>query len=264
MTIDHIRPADEGPHRPGPERGFLAGRTALVTGGARRIGRALALALAGEGAVVVLHYRRSGADARDTAAAIEDRGGVCRLVAGDLAEAAVAGELPARAEAVAGAPIDILVNNASIFGPGEALETDAGTWDLHQAVNLRAPFILAREMARRLPAGRPGDVINLNDIRALKPGSDHFPYTISKVGLHGLTRSLALALAPHVRVNELMLGSILPPEGGDAGYVHMPVDAIPTRRFDTPVEVCRGMLALLANPAMTGQSICIDGGSHLL
>ncbi|MFH2052652.1 MAG: SDR family oxidoreductase [bacterium] len=264
MTIDHIRPADEGPYRPGPERGFLAGRTALVTGGAKRIGRALALALAGEGAAVVLHYRNSVAEARNTAAAIEDRGGVCLLVAGDLADAEVAGELVAVAETAAGAPIDILVNNASIFGPGEALDTPTGTWDLHHAVNLRAPFILAREMARRLPAGRTGDVINLNDIRALKPGSDHFPYTISKVGLHGLTRSLALALAPHVRVNELLLGSILPPDSGYGDYVHTPVQEIPTRRFDTPVEVCRGMLALLANPAMTGQSLCIDGGRHLL
>ncbi len=264
MTIDRIRPADEGPFRPGPERGFLAGRTALVTGGAKRIGRALALALAGEGAAVVLHYHSSGSDARDTATAIEDRGGVCRLVAGDLADSTVAGELVAGAEAAAGAPIDILINNASIFGPGEALGTATGTWDLHQAVNLRAPFILAREMARRLPPGRPGDVINLNDVRALKPGPDHFPYTISKVGLHGLTRSLALALAPHVRVNELMLGSILPPDSGYGDYVHTPIEGIPTRRFDTAVDVCRGMLSLLANPAVTGQSLCIDGGRNLL
>ena len=264
MTIDRILPPDTDPFRPGPGRGFLDGRTALVTGGAKRIGHHLVLALAGEGAAVVLHYRRSVLEARQTAEAIRDHGGECFLVDGDLADPAIAADLIVRAASEAGREIDILVNNASTFAAGEVVGTSIEDWDLNQAVNLRAPFLRARELARRLAADRPGDVINLNDVRALKPGPDHFAYTISKVGLHGLTQSLALALAPSIRVNELMLGAILPPDEGYGEYRRTPVEEIPTGRFDTPREVCLALLFLRGNPAITGHSLCVDGGRHLI
>lgn len=264
MTIDKILPDDSDPFLPGPERGFLLGRTALVTGGARRIGRFLALALAGQGAAVVLHYRRSILEAQETAAAIRDRGGQCWLVEGDLADPGVAADLVSLAAAAANCEIDILVNNASVFSPSEAISATAHDWDLNQAVNLRAPFLLAQSMARQLPLDRPGDIVNLNDVRALKPGTDHFAYTISKVGLHGLTRSLALALAPSVRVNELALGAILPPERPGVDYLHATLEDIPTRRFDSPEEVTRALLFVLGNQALTGATICIDGGRHLV
>jgi pteridine reductase len=246
-----------------PRRGFLAGRTALVTGGARRIGRELALSLAAAGAAVVVHYRESENEARETVAEIVDSGGEGFRVRGDLARAECAAGLAQEAAETAGRSLDILINNASVFAPGDALTTTVEQWDHNQAVNLRAPFLLAQSLARQLPQDVSGNIINLNDFRAVRPGADHFPYTISKVGLHGLTSSLALALAPRVRVNELALGAILPPEGASADYLHTLRSEIPTGKFDSPYEVSQAMLFLLGNRALTGQTLFIDGGRHL-
>ncbi len=240
----------------------LRGRCALVTGGGRRIGRELALALGKAGAIVVVHYLHSADAAHAVAAAIG--AGAC-TVQTDLGDADKTASLIDRAAAVAGRPVDILVNNASVFETADASTTRAADWDRTQAVNLRAPFLLAQGLARQLPAGVTGAVVNLGDIRALRPGADHFSYTVSKAGLHGLTRSLAVALAPRVRVNELALGAILPPvtaEGHD--YDHVAREDIPTGRFDTPQDVAHALLFLLTNPAVTGQTICIDGGRHLI
>ncbi len=261
MNVDRITDAETGGFR--PPRGFLAGRTALVTGGARRIGRTLALALAHEGARVVLHFHTSKAEASQAAATIAEQGGTCHLVPGDLADAEVAAALVEAAAREAGRAIDILVNNAAIFAPATVQQTTAAAWDRFQAVNLRAPLLLARGLARQLPEDTAGDVINLGDIRALAHDRKHLPYTASKMGLHDLTRSLAAALSPRVRVNELLLGPVLPPETAGADYEHFRREDLPTRRFPTPENVASGMLFFLGNPAVTGQSLCIDGGAHL-
>ncbi len=244
-------------------RTFLQGRTALVTGGGRRIGRTLVSALARAGATVVVHHHLSRDDAQATVTGVEVLGGRAFLVDGDLADARTAAALCDRARERCGAPLDILVNNAAIFGPGDARTVTAADWDAHQAVNLRAPFLLAQAFAAQLAGEGPADIINLNDGRGLRPGADHFAYTVSKAGLHGLTKSLALALAPRVRVNELALGAVLPPEGGPGGYVRTPREALPLRRFPTPGDVAEAMLYLLAAPAVTGQTICLDAGQHL-
>jgi pteridine reductase len=250
-------------------RTFLQGRTALVTGGGRRIGRTLVSALARAGATVVVHHFHSRDDAQATANGVEVLGGRAFLVDGDLADARTAAALCDRARQCCGAPLDILVNNAAIFAPGDARTVSAADWDAHQSVNLRAPFLLAQGFAAQLAGDGPADIINLNDGRGLRPGADHFAYTVSKAGLHGLTKSLALALAPRVRVNELALGAVLPPEGGPGGpggpggYVRTPREALPLRRFPTPEDVAEAMLYLLAAPAVTGQTICLDGGQHL-
>ncbi|PJA75394.1 short-chain dehydrogenase [bacterium CG_4_9_14_3_um_filter_65_15] len=262
MTIDHTTQAAGPAYR--PPRGFLTGRTALVTGAARRIGRTLALALADEGAQVVLHHRTSTSEAAETAATIVEGGGSCVLIRGDLADADVAGGLVDSAARAAAAAVDILVNNASIFPPTGMADAMAEEWDRIQAVNLRAPFLLAQGLARQLPTGAAGDIVSLGDIRVLRPGSDHAPYTVSKSGLHGLTRSLAVSLAPRIRVNELLLGPVLPPETPGGEYEHVPRESLPTRRFPRPEDVAAAMLFVLGNPAVTGQSLCIDGGQHLL
>jgi NAD(P)-dependent dehydrogenase (short-subunit alcohol dehydrogenase family) len=241
----------------------LAGRTALVTGGARRIGRTLVLALARAGARVVIHYRNSEAEARTALESARALGITAELVRADLADPAAAAGLVDEAARILGIP-DILVNNASVFDQGDFQKTSLQVWELNQAVNLRAPFLLSQAFARRLPADRPGDIVNLNDYRALRPGSDHFPYTISKVGLHGLTRSLAQALAPRIRVNELALGAILPPEQAPAEYEHTLRSQIPTARFGTLEEVADALLFLLGNASLTGQTVCVDGGRHLV
>jgi NAD(P)-dependent dehydrogenase (short-subunit alcohol dehydrogenase family) len=242
---------------------FLGGRTALVTGGGRRIGRTLVSALARAGATVVVHHHTSREDAQATAAGVEVLGGRAFLVEGDLADARVAAALCARAADRCGAALDILVNNASRFAAGHATTTTAEEWDGQQAVNLRAPFLLAQGFARQLAGDGPADIVNLNDGRALRPGADHFAYTISKVGLHGLTRSLALALAPRVRVNELALGAVLPPETPPGGYARTPREALPLRRYPTVDDVADALLYLLAAPGVTGQTLSIDGGQHL-
>ncbi len=241
----------------------LFGRTALVTGAARRIGRALALALAQAGAGVVVHYRGSAEEARATAADVAALGAPVALVQGDLADPDVAAGLVDGA-ALALAPVDILVNNASVFENVSLAATDCEVWDENQAVNLRAPFLLARAFARALPADRRGDIVNLNDWRALRPGADHFAYTVSKAGLHGLTRSLAVALAPRVKVNEIALGAVLPPEKASEAYVHELRRAIPLDRWSKPEEVADALLYLVTSPAVTGQTILVDGGRHLV
>lgn len=262
MNDDESRPIAPAADR---DRRTLSGRCALVTGSAQRIGRALALALADAGAQVVVHYRGSEEEALKTVTTIREAGGKACLVRGDLAHHEQTLHLVDAAAEAAAQPIDILVNNASVFETLNLMTTTVEDWDRNLAVNLRAPALLARDMARRLPRQVFGDVINMNDDRIFRPGADNFPYTVSKVGLHGLTQSLALALAPRIRVNELALGAILPPVTSPrADYEHTLRGAIPTERFDTPAEVTHAMLFLLENPAMTGQTLCVNGGRHLV
>jgi NAD(P)-dependent dehydrogenase (short-subunit alcohol dehydrogenase family) len=240
----------------------LVGRTALVTGAARRVGRHLSLALAAAGARVAVHYRHSVDDARSLHREIVDAGGEAVLLDGDLADPDVSRGLLARAGEQLG-PVDILVNNASIFEPGDVMETTLEDWRRYQAVHAEAPFLLSREFTRQRPEGRDAVIINMNDWRAGRPGPDHFAYTMSKVTLHGLTRSLAQALGPHgVRVNELALGAVLPPVGGEDGYLHTLREEIPTRRFPTLEDVAAALLFVVATPGINGETIHIDGGRH--
>jgi NAD(P)-dependent dehydrogenase (short-subunit alcohol dehydrogenase family) len=184
-------------------------------------------------------------------------------VKGDLSDPEAASSLVGQAADALSRPLDILVNNASIFEQASVEDVTSEQWDLNQAVNLRAPFLLSQALAAQLPGAVPGDIINLNDYRALNPGADHFPYTISKVGLHGLTQSLAKALAPRIRVNELALGPVLPPEKAPQDYEHTVRGQIPTGRFPLVEEVTDAFLFLLNNAAITGQTLCVDGGRHL-
>lgn len=245
------------------EKRPLAGRSALVTGGAVRIGRALALALGEGGARVAVHYHRSLEGVERTLADLRATGAEAVSVTGDLSDP----ETPAKLLAeVAGAfgPPDILVNNASVFAAGTLLETTPQEWDRQHAVNLRAPFLLCRAFAETLPPDRSGDIVNLNDTRVVRPGLDpaFFAYTLSKLGLHGLTRTLAVALAPRIRVNELALGAVLPPAGG--GHQRVGRQDLPLRRFGDPAEVAAAMLFLLASPTVTGQTLLVDSGRHLV
>ncbi len=248
--------------RPDAPADDLRGRTALITGAARRVGRHLALAMAGAGVRVVIHYRTSRAEAERLAGEITGTGGQAALVDGDLNDAAVMEGLIARAARPFG-PLDILVNNASIFAPGDALATTLAEWRRYQAIHAEAPFVLSRDFARQLPAGRDGAIVNLNDWRAGRPGPDHFAYTISKAALHALTRGLAQALGPRgIRVNELALGAVLPPEGGEGGYLHTLREQIPTRRFPTLDDVAAALLFVLRNRGLSGETIHVDGGRH--
>jgi len=240
----------------------LGERTVLITGAARRVGRYLAQHLAARGAAVVIHYHRSATEAEALAEQIRREGGRVRLVDGDLTDPEVAGGLVAQAAGAFG-PLDVLVNNASVFRPDDALDTTLAAWNHNLAIHATAPFLLGQSFAKQVPEGRDAVIVNMNDWRASRPGPDHFPYTISKAALHALTVSLAQALGPRgIRVNQLALGAVLPPEGGEEGYLHTLRAEIPTHRFPKLAEVAAGLETFLTNRALNGQTLFVDGGRH--
>ncbi len=242
-----------------PAKIDAAGRSAIVTGAGRRLGRAFAEALAEHGANVVVHYGRSAEEAEEVVDGLLSRGVQAAAVQADLANPKEALELVSRAEQAIG-EIDLLVNNAAIFGPIEALDASIEDWQLHLNVNLTAPFLIAQQFARSRE-GKPGSIVNLLDWRAMRPGADHFPYTISKAALAALTRSLAVSFAPGIRVNGLALGAILPPSDGGTGD---PLEGVPSGRWGTIDEAIDALLFLLVGPEyVTGEILHVDGGRHL-
>lgn len=237
----------------------LSGHNALITGAGRRLGRAFAQAIGERGGGVAVHYRSSGKEAEQVVQSIQRMGSRAVALQADLAQLDSLEQLLQDAGERLG-PIDLLVNNASIFASVTALEASLESWQKHLSVNLSAPFVLSQHFARAL-GERRGAIVNLLDWRALRPGPDHFPYTISKAGLAALTRALAAALAPNIRVNGLALGAILPPEGGADGD---PIAGVPLQRWGTVEEVVDGLLFLLGGPsAITGEILLLDGGRHL-
>jgi NAD(P)-dependent dehydrogenase (short-subunit alcohol dehydrogenase family) len=237
-------------------------RTALVTGGAQRIGRQLALALAEDGYAVAVHYHGSRGAAEDLVEQIRGTGGAAVAFGADLAdEAAVASLLP-RAERELG-PIGCLINNAAVFHNDLADTATRENWDLHMAVNLRAPFVLIQNFAARLPADAGGVVINLLDQRVWSLTPYFVSYTVSKAGLWTLTQTMALALAPRIRVNGIGPGPTLPSPRQSSEQFARQCELMPLRRGTSPREIAAAMRFILAAPALTGQMIALDGGQHL-
>jgi NAD(P)-dependent dehydrogenase (short-subunit alcohol dehydrogenase family) len=234
----------------------------LITGAARRLGRALALDFAARGWRVGVHHNASGEDAAAVVAQIERSGGVAAAFPADLADdRAVALLVPAVAARLG--PVSCLINNASMFVYDDMANLSATRWDLHQAVNLKAPVFLAKALAEGLSPGASGNVVNLLDQRVLKPTPHFLSYAASKAGLHAMTRTLAQALAPRVRVNAIGPGPMLQ-------SVHQSPDdfAAQTRatllgRGTTPAEVAAAIRFILDAPALTGQMLALDGGQHL-
>ena len=237
-------------------------RAAMVTGGAKRLGRAIALALAEAGFDVAIHYAGSQAEAAETADAIRARGRRAVLLQADLAqEAAVTPLLPAAGAALG--PIGVLVNNASTFERDEWDDATRESWDAHLEPNLRAPFVLTQAFARALPPDAEGVVINLLDQRVWSLTPHFVSYTVSKAGLWALTQSMALALAPRIRVNGIGPGPALPSPRQSQAQFDRQAASVPLRHGTGPAEIGRAVLAILAMPAMTGQMIALDGGQHL-
>lgn len=237
-------------------------RAALVTGAARRIGRAIALALAEAGFDLALHYARSEAEAEETARQVRALGRRAVLLRADLArEAEVLPLVPAATEALG--PLGVLVNNASSFERDEWDDATRESWDRHLEPNLRAPFVLAQAMARALPAGAEGAVVNLLDQRVWSLTGHFVSYTVSKAALWALTQQLALALAPRIRVNGIGPGPVLPSPRQTQEQFDRQARATPLGRPATPEEIARGVLAILALPSLTGQMLALDGGQHL-
>lgn len=237
-------------------------RAALVTGGARRVGAAIALALAEAGFDIALHHRASQADAEAVAGRIRDLGRRVVVIAADFSrEAETETVLPAAIAAVG--PIGVLVNNASVFERDEWTDATRASWDAHLEPNLRAPFVLTQAFAARLPDTAEGAVINLLDQRVWSLTPHFVSYSVSKAGLWALTQSLALALAPRIRVNGIGPGPTLPSARQSAEQFARQCASTPLGRGTSPEEIARATLAILALPAMTGQMIALDGGQHL-
>jgi NAD(P)-dependent dehydrogenase (short-subunit alcohol dehydrogenase family) len=239
----------------------LEGKRVLITGSARRVGRALALAVAAAGGDVVIHYSQSQSEAESAQDEVVALGRQAAILQADLDDPQQAAGMVARA--LEYGPLYALVNNASIFEPLTWADTTLDDWERHLRVNLTAPFLLSQDFARSLPTEATGRIVNLLDWRALRPGPDHLPYTVSKAALAALTQALAAALAPRVSVNGLALGAILPPSDGAA--VNTILKNVPAQRWANMDEVSRALIFLLDGPAyLTGDILYLDGGRHLV
>lgn len=235
---------------------------ALVTGAAKRIGRAIALDLAAGGWAVAIHYRESEADAVGVCDEITASGGKAAPVRADLSKES---DCAALVELAAGAvgPISCLVNNASIFEKDLPQTATKESWDAHMQINLRAPFVLVQRFAAQLPPDTEGNVINVIDQRVWNLTGSFTSYTVSKAALWTLTQTLALALAPGIRINAVGPGPTLPSVRQTDEQFRRQWEMLPLSRQVEPVEICDAIRFILAAPSMTGQMIALDGGQHL-
>ncbi len=237
----------------------LAGRNALVTGAAKRIGRAISLALAREGANVVVHYSGSERDALKLAAAIEKLGAHAVALRADLSDRGELTSLLDRAHEALGT-IEILVNNASIF-PTDTLETvDLEGLERNLEINAWAPLVLTRAFAAQTERGY---VVNLLDSRVSGFDHTHAAYILSKHVLSAITRTTAIELAPGIAVNGIAPGLILPPVGKDEEYVDRLAQTVPLKRRGTPDDIAAAAIFLVTSEFITGETIYVDGGRHL-
>jgi len=241
----------------------LMADVALITGGAVRIGRAIALHLASRGFIVVIQYHKSKPDADATVAAIKAAGGVAAAFQAELEVHADIAQLIPRVNVEIG-PIACLVNNASAFEHDNLTSLTPESWRRHMAVNLEAPVFLAQAFAAQLPAGAAGNIVNILDQRVLRPNPQFFSYTVSKAALHAATKTMAQALAPRIRVNAIAPGPTLKSiHQTDDEFAHEQA-AMPLGRGATPDEIARAVGFILDAPSITGQTIAVDGGQHLL
>lgn len=245
---------------------------ALVTGAGKRLGRAMALHLAGAGFDVAVHYAASEDEARQTAAEIAALGRRAALVRADLLdEAQTQGLVPAAAAALGG-PLTVLVNNASIFEYDNLRSATRAGWDRHMESNLRAPFVLMQAFAAQCPpalrdaAGEPlasGLVVNMIDQRVWKPTPEFMTYSLAKAALWALTRTAAQALAPQIRVNAIGPGPTMQGTRQSAAHFARQRAATPLARGAGPGDVVAALGFFLNSPSVTGQMIATDGGQHL-
>ena len=238
-------------------------KNALVTGAAKRLGRAIAIDLARHGWDIVVHFHNSEFDARETVNQIRAEGRRAALINADLANEEETGALIARAGAALGA-ITALVNCASIFEPDDWATTSRDSWHQHLAVNLRAPFVLSQNFALALPEKERGAIVNIIDQRVLKPTPQFLSYSLSKAALYWLNTTLAQALAPRIRVNAVAPGpTIINARQSDAHFQRQREATILGTGAE-PQDVCDAVRYLLTASAVTGEMVAVDGGQRLI
>ncbi|MBR9990197.1 MAG: SDR family oxidoreductase [Gemmatimonadetes bacterium] len=237
-----------------------AGRIALVTGGARRVGRALSLALAEAGCDVVINYNESADEAVATASDIERLGRRALAVQADVSRSDDIARLVRETERTFGR-LDILVNNASLFERAPVADISEDDWDRVLGVNLRGPFFLSQAAAPLMRCDGGGLIVNIVDLSALQPWPSFAHHAVSKAGLLHLTRVLARALAPDIRVNAIAPGTVLPPENteGEDGSERRVIE-----RSGNTDDVTRALLYLVRSDFVTGENLIVDGGRMLL
>lgn len=236
----------------------LRGRVALVTGGAVRVGRALALTLAERGARLAIHYHASATEAQTAVREAQAMGAEAWAVQADLSRPDAPDALVDAVAAHFGA-LDVLVNSAAIMWRTPLAEITVEQWDAMFALNLRAPFFCARAAARVM-SDRGGVIINISDLAGLESWSAYIPHGISKAGVIHMTRALAHALAPKIRVNAIAPGTVLLPTDWDEGDAAHLVRTTPLRRLGEPADVARAMVYLIEADYVTGEVLVVDGG----
>lgn len=239
----------------------LKDKTILITGSARRIGKSMAIAIAQAGGDVIIHHSSSDESAEETRSEIHSLGRQAHVIKADLSDYQQTSKLIERAWSIGS--IYAIVNNASVFDKLNISNTTIDAWNHHLDINLTAPFLLCQAFADKLGSNHEGRIINILDWRALRPGKDHLPYTISKAALVALTKSLAVALSPNILVNGLAFGAILPPsDGSDTEGI---LSNVPAGRWAELQEVNSSLIFLLNGPKyITGEVIHLDGGRHLV
>jgi NAD(P)-dependent dehydrogenase (short-subunit alcohol dehydrogenase family) len=235
---------------------------ALVTGGAKRIGKAIVEDLAAHGLAVAIHCRQARAEADALAAVINQAGGRATVIVADLTDMTEAGDVIARAEAALG-PVSLLVNNASLFVDDSVEAFDWQAWDRHFAVHVKAPALLAQKFAHALPADREGLIVNIIDQRVWRPTPRYFSYNLSKSTLWAATRTMAQALAPRIRVNAIGPGPTLKNVRQNDSDFDAQVDGLLLRRGPELSEFGATIRYLWNARSVTGQMIALDGGQHL-
>jgi len=242
-----------------PGTDILRGQTVLITGAARRLGRAVALALAERGADIVAHYHTSTAGAEGLVEEIEALGAKAYALQGDFGRGDEPERLFARVLETAG-PVDVLINSASMYTEEGVGEVTPESLAANVSVNALAPFLLSRAFAAQR---REGCIVNFLDTRIMDYDKGHVSYHLSKRMLFSITRMMAVEFAPKVRVNAIAPGLILPPEGKDEAYLKDLASTNPLQAYGGPGDIIEAVLFLLQGRFITGQVLYVDGGRHL-
>jgi NAD(P)-dependent dehydrogenase (short-subunit alcohol dehydrogenase family) len=237
-------------------------KTVLVTGAAKRIGRAIALAMGEDGWQVAVHFNSSADEASAVVQEISDAGGQAIAVQADLAdEAAVSALIPEISRQLVA--VTAVINNASIFEKDSIETTTKMSWDRHMAINLRAPFLLTQSLVENRPDSEKSNIINIVDQRVENLTPYFTSYTLSKSALWALTQTTAAALAPNIRVNAIGPGPTLPSTYQTKAQFEAQIELAPLQVQVDPIEICNAVRFILATPSMTGQLLTLDSGQHL-